>query len=515
MITIKQYSHHIEISNMDFNEEKSVIDYCRGLISVTTTIRADGSTVTKNDKVFAERTTSPKTYRLHVQQKDDFLSFMKQNDIEYKLDVVSMYTPAKADFNLAESYKPRDYQEPLVQHVATGNYKEIIALQTGKGKTAVFLFAVARRGVRTVLVLSPKYFDRWLGDLSTKIGEQTGRVPMMPLDKPGELMTVRGSKELRDLINLGLSNQLRAKFIVISSVTYYQYLTHYKENGVDDKYANVEPFKLWELLKVGMVCVDEGHENFHNNFRMDLYNHVPIAVALSATMVPDDPFLKRMYEIVYPTNLRRGDDTYDAYARMLYVPYFLDHDKEHIKTSWRGRGDYSQLAYEANLLNKKNRKRLANVVDMISHDVEHLFLRLRHEDYKLLIFFDSVDMCVHMEKELKKIYPTLKVGKYTSEEGMEVLDELEIIIATTKSADTGIDVKNLQMVFCFVARGSTQSNLQMFGRLRKLKTDKVDPIFLYYMCESIPAHRRYHNRRMETFIPKTKSFGDRNTNFII
>ena len=198
--------------------------------------------------------------------------------------------------------------------------------------------------------------------------------------------------------------------------------------------------------------MDEGHENFHNNFRLDLYAHVPLTVALSATMVPDDKFLQQMYQIVYPDSLRMDGGAYVKYVRMLNVPYSLDMSKDEPVYSWRGRGDYSQLAYEFWLLKDKNSDRLASVVDMLAYDTDNLFLPNRIDDHKLLLFFDSVEMCVHFESVFQDRYPNLKVGKYTSEEDVTVLNNLDIIIATTKSADTGVDIPRLQMVFNFVAR---------------------------------------------------------------
>ena len=120
-------------------------------------------------------------------------------------------------------------------------------------------------------------------------------------------------------------------------------------------------------------------------------------------------------------------------------------------------------------------------------------------------------MCAEMEKRFKKDFPDLKIGKYTSDEDYSVLYELDIIIATTKSADTGVDIPRLQMVFCFVARGSTQSNMQMFGRLRQLKNQPRRPEFLYYYCPQITAHCNYHSHRQDVFKNKTVQMSERKT----
>ena len=115
------------------------------------------------------------------------------------------------------------------------------------GKTAVFLFAVARMKVRTVLVISPKYFDRWLTDLSQSFASKLGKTAMLELDND-DIVMVRGSKSLASIINQASAGELKAKVLMISSTTYFQYLKHFRWEGIDDKYGNVHPVDLWKTL---------------------------------------------------------------------------------------------------------------------------------------------------------------------------------------------------------------------------------------------------------------------------
>ena len=511
-LTITVHSHHFTVTDIDIGAEEVLVGYCRSLTSYQTTRTFSGDVISTPHKTFADRNNHPRTYRFHIEQLEHFCDYIKGFGLKYASKTVPMYKPLKAKFKLNPMFVPRDYQEPIIDYICSGGgYKRIITLQTGRGKTAVLLFAVAKLGVRTVLVIQPKYFDRWLDDVS----ESQGAAPMLPLKDGKELLVVQGSSELRSLILLAQCGELDAKLIMISATTYFQFLTGFKEFGLDDKYANTNPVDLWELLGVGLVGIDEGHENFHANFRMDLYTHTPLTVTLSATLEPDDAFIKQMYQILYPGRLRMSGGSYKKYADMLSVPYTLHPEKDRLKISWKGRRDYSQLAFEQDLLEEKNYERFDAMLAMITHDINDYFLKQRHEKFKLLIFFDTVEMCVRVSERLADMYPDMAVGKYTAEESYEVLKELEIIVATTKSADTGVDIPNLQMVFCFVARGSTQANLQMFGRLRELKTDKRRPVFLYYRCLDIVQHNNYHVKRKEIFASKTLSMNDRRTHFVI
>lgn len=510
-VKINVASHHFTVTGFDEQVKSDILDFIKPLVQMNVTRLPGGEVKREPYKTFADVDIHKTTFRFHIEMLEEFIRFCDSRIIGYKVTHRQMYTPAKAEFHMNKSFNPRDYQVPLADYICGEGYKKIITLQTGRGKTAVFLYSVAMMKQRCALVIPPKYFDRWIFDMTTLEKKD----PMFKL-KPGkEIISIQGSAELRSTILMAQAGELTASMLVISAPTYFNYLSEIRDPTMLEKYGNVHPEDLWELLQVGVVGVDEGHENFHANFKLDLYTHVPKSVTLSATLTPDDLFLKRMYQVVYPDRLRMDGGKYVKYADMCAVPYSLDIDKPKLVHAWRGRTDYSQLAFETSILGKKNKERYRNILKMIKHDIDDLFLRNRLPEHKLLIFFDTVAMCEKVSKDLAKDYPKLKVGKYTSDEAYEVLDKLEVIVATTKSADTGVDISKLQMCFCFVARGSSTSNLQMFGRLRMLKTDEKRPLFLYYYCMNILAHNNYHEKRRQLFEDKTVQFYERRTHFII
>lgn len=510
-VLITKASHHFTVTRFDETAKRIIFEFLKTLVQWTTTRLPSGEMKREPYKTFADVDVNKTTFRFHIEMLDQFIAHLTSRNVGYEETTRPLYQPAKGSFNMSKSFVPRDYQVPLAEYICGEGYKKIITLQTGRGKTAVFLYSVAQMKTRTALVIPPKYFERWIFDMTPL--EKSD--PMFNL-KPGkEIISVQGSAELRSMILLAQSGELTASMLVISAPTYFNYLSDCRDPSMLEKYGGVHPEDLWEHLGVGVLGVDEGHENFHANFKMDLYTNVPKSITLSATLTPDDLFLKRMYQVVYPDRLRMDGGKYVCYADMVAVPYSLDIDKPRLQTAWRGRTDYSQLAYENSILGKKNQQRYKEMLKMIKYDIDDLFLKLRIPEHKLLIFFDTVAMCVQVSKDLAKAYPSLKVGKYTSDEAYEVLDKLDVIVATTKSADTGVDISKLQMCFCFVARGSTTSNLQMFGRLRMLKTDVARPLFLYYYCMDIQAHCNYHIKRKELFADRTVNMSERLTHFTI
>lgn len=491
------YTNHLSIEPQGAKADEICMTLARELISYNSTRNPWNNTVTTvPDKVFCERTDGPRVFRFHIEMKDKVIGRLTDAGLDPSIKVEPLYEPVHVEFPLNTDFKPYDEQLPLIDFILDDGYKKIVTMPTGSGKTATFLFAMVKAGLRTVLVIPPKYIERWLYD--TCLGYNGNKDTMIPL-KPGEVMTIQGTSQLRSLILSAQAGELEAKFIIISAQTWFANIKRYRNNGLEDKMGRMHPVELWKTLGAGMVCVDEGHENFHANFRLELYSHCLKTVTLSATLNSDDPFMNSMYKVLYPLRYRKDGGVMSKHAAIMYVPYAIDEGEGLLKTAWRGRSDYSQLAFEADIMSEGNEQRFSNVLSMLCQDIDELFIPNRVEKYKLLLFFDSVEMVVEVSNFLADRYPQFIVGKYTAEEGIEVLDELEVICATTKSADTGIDIKNLQMVQCFVARGSSKANIQMFGRIRKPKNPDVKPVFLFYYATNIEQHVNYTSRRKDMF----------------
>lgn len=360
--------------------------------------------------------------------------------------------------------------------------------------TLCTLFAVNEIKQRTVLCIKPMYIQRWMDDLAGKNG-------IFKL-KPHELCKVQGSMELASIIRMALDGNLTYKFIIISNKTLHLYYKEYINGENMDKYHGVKPFELFKVLKAGVRVIDEAHQDFHQCFKTDLFSHIPKTIELSATLVPDDIFMRKMYETVYPKEKRFGGGIYHKYVNVFSIPYKLDKsNSSRIVTTQRGMTSYSQGAYEESIM--KDKKRLSNYLDKIEDLTAKYWVSKRVEDYKLLIFASRVDMCRLIVERLEKIYPNLKITKYTEEEDYKILPEMDIIVSTPISAGTAVDIPKLQVCINTVALGATQANLQMIGRLRELRGTEVKPTFVYTYCIDIEKHIEYHVKKRD-FIFKDK-----------
>lgn len=496
MITILKYSHHFALESPNDRYITAIESYTRNnLLSIKYSKLWNGKVIKKLDKVFAVKTKRPLIYRFHINCLQEFLDWMRTHGYnDFRIIEQEMYEPEHCDFKIVTDKTPWGIQPEIISYLAGEGEKKVIELQAGQGKTLCTLFAINEIKQRTVLCIKPMYIQRWMDDLAGKNG-------IFKL-KPHELCKVQGSMELASIIRMALDGNLTYKFIIISNKTLHLYYKEYINGENMDKYHGVKPFELFKVLKAGVRVIDEAHQDFHQCFKTDLFSHIPKTIELSATLVPDDIFMRKMYETVYPKEKRFGGGIYHKYVNVFSIPYKLDKsNSSRIVTTQRGMTSYSQGAYEESIM--KDKKRLSNYLDKIEDLTAKYWASKRVEDYKLLIFASRVDMCRLIVERLEKIYPNLKITKYTEEEDYKILPEMDIIVSTPISAGTAVDIPKLQVCINTVALGATQANLQMIGRLRELRGTEVKPTFVYTYCIDIEKHIEYHVKKRD-FIFKDK-----------
>lgn len=497
-LKIDIFSHHFQVANVTAAYRSAVEGFAQRLIQVDINKDAWGNITREQVRIYAVRSRVEPTYRFHINLYDEFVSFMSSRGLALP-DVTkhNLYVPGTYEFNMQDGWEPFDNQLDVIEYLVSEGAKKVVTATTGSGKTIMTLFALSQINQRCALVVKPMYIERWL-DVSAPGPKQA-----LKGFTRRDVMTVRGGGQLRSLIHLAQEDELHAKFIIISNRTMANYYQDYKENGTTEEYGFVKPEELWELLDVGVRLIDEAHQDFFACFITDLNSHVPKSIELSGTLEPDDKFLREMYQIMYPKALRMNTGVFTPYVELYALNYSLNNHPKPVKTMRRGRSSYSQAAYEEDLIKDAGRK--GRLLKMLHDVVETWFISERLPGYKLLMFFDTIDLCAATADYLKEMYPNLKVSKYTQEEDASVLDEFDIIVATPGSAGTAVDIDKLQQVICFVMRSSTQALKQYIGRLRTLKTDEVKPKYIYLFTNDVGKHITYHYKMQETYNPITVS----------
>lgn len=355
--------------------------------------------------------------------------------------------------------------------------------------TFVAQYCMNKLGCRTVLHFKGGYVSRWKDDL-----EKTFNF------KRGEFFIVRGAKDMIALQTMALEGTLKAQVIIISSATMRDYIKDYEETNGRSKLYPIKPIDFYPTLQVGFRVTDELHQEFHNNFKIDIHTHVPKSLGLSATMTSSDAFKNRMYDLAYPITQRHDGGGYNVYIGVTEVRYSMADD---VTLRFMGGQGYSHTTYEESIMRHKGiLKSYMKIIDAViySHYVQH-----REEGQKALVFFARVDLCTMMVERLKKMYPELEIVRYVGSEGdpYEDIIDADITVSTIGSAGTAIDIPNLRCSFMTTAVDSRQSNEQVLGRTRPLKDwPDVTPEFIYFSCNDIEQHVKYSNNKREYFNKK-------------
>lgn len=342
--------------------------------------------------------------------------------------------------------------------------------------------AISNIGHRVVAFLKPKYLEKWIADLKE----------LLDIERE-DIILVQGSASLMDVIAKGRAGTLKAKAILVSNRTFQYFISGYEENGdsVMDMGYDCLPHEFIQVIGAGVKLVDEVHEDFHLNFKIDLYTHVMKSISLSATLVSDDQFITQMHQVAYPKDQRYSGLEYSKYITSYALRYSII-NPDRMRTTEIGSSSYSHMAYEKNFF--RNEKLLKAYLELIASRFELRYLKRRtNPEQRCLIYGASIQMCTMITQYLQKKYPDLDIRRYVEKDPYENLMDSQVCISTIGSAGTGHDIPKLITVLLTVSIASKASNIQGFGRLRDLK--EMETIFEYFTCKDIPKHMEYYERK--------------------
>ena len=499
---VKRYSHHVVITGFDLRGKRLLDEYSMlrlGMFNVFK--RWDGTWEKKLAKVYAAARKDRAEYRFHIYSWPSLSEFLMVRGIAQDAIIVEdvpLHESVVTTMEIRDGKEMFDYQLPASDYIVAPGKSKLLVVQTGKGKSRILMHACTRLQKRTVLILKPMYIQRWLDDLM----ESKKHDSVMKM-KPGELMVVRGSADLRRLLELAVKGELTAQFIIISNKTMYNYIETYNTlNTVEGTYP-VPPGEFFQTLKAAYRAIDEYHQDFHLNFILDLYTHCEKVISLSATMTSDKPFINKMYNLAMPVGERFTGISYDRYIAA-YAMYYRLRDNHPLRWLRRGRTSYSHTAFEESLM--KHKPSLKRYLDMIIGVVRSRYCQIAAPGQKMLIFCATVEFCGVLRDALRDATIGYDIRRYTSDDSYDNLIMADIAVSTLQSAGTAVDIPGLRVTLMTVALMSQQANEQALGRLRKLRMwPDVTPEFYYLVCRDIESHMNYDNAKKVIFLDKVLS----------
>lgn len=442
---------------------------------------------------FATRTRDRREYRFHINTLPDFRRHVERAGFDFDaIELTEHAVPkgAVVEFPYHRKYDPTEQQVPLIKYLAEPGKIKVLTLQTGKGKTFCTLQAMLTLKLRTAIVIKPMYIQRWLNEFT--------KDSAMPLESGREILVIRGTKSLINLIQLAHHGMLTdVKVIIFSNKTLYRFIDHYRTFNGNCAMYGCKPYELFGVLGVGLRVIDEVHQDFHFNVLLDLFTQIEKTIDLSATLTSNKHIIRMMYEVKYPKSVRIETGPYHKYISVKAVMFSLKQPTA-LKWNERGRRTYSHNAFERSILSHPaSLKRYIELTDKV---LDYSYLHNWIQGFKCIVFASTVKFCTAYADHLKSKHSHLKVNRYTEEDSYDVLETSDVIVSTLQSAGTAVDISKLRTVIMTTAVDSPQANLQALGRLRELKGyPDVVPEFYYYVCTDLQPHMVYHNRKKDYF----------------
>lgn len=494
LLTIVKFSHSILVTNFK-NHIRVLINSFNKNYTLKQYRNVSNRYELIGIKIFASFNKEETYFRFHINQYDALLQHLIANNVnidDIEIIVNDHVNSVKVNIPVRPGWVPRNDQIPGINFLVDKRDKKyvtsLLGIQTGKGKTFSFLQALSIIGLRALIVVKPMYMEQWYDSVCDvlDIVEE-------------DIFFIRGSKDFAKLIELGLNGTLSAKIIILSNKTWLYWVKEYENADVQylSDPLNIHPGDLCDVLGIGVKLVDETHQDFHINFRLETYTNVEYSLHLTATLVSEDYFINRMYGIMIPPEARFSGAIYHKYTNVQAILYRFK-SPDYIRTTSWGSNTYSHFEFEQSIM--RHKPTLNNYFDMVYNLIKDSYLDIRQNSETCLVFFYSIQMCYKFRKYLINKHRDLIVNTFVTDDDIENLYQSDIVVSTIISAGTARDIPKLIYCLNTIALSSMKANLQALGRLREY--DKKTPKFEYLVCEDIKKHIDYHNDKKELFKDK-------------
>lgn len=466
-----------------------------------------GKYVNSAVKVYCASSVTREQFRFHINIYEKFLEYLKIFQVTENLMSITVKPLVITDtisLPVQSKWVAFEEQIPAIEYLADNNspYRSrILELQTGKGKSLSAMLGMSLFSKRVAIIVKSMYIEKWVADIL-----KTYEI------KESEIMVVSGSENLKGLIQMGKLGILKSKFIVISNKTIQNWYKLYEIEGKEILEMGYDclPEDFFETICCGTRLIDEVHQDFHLNFKIDLYTNIERSISLSATMVNYDSFMEKMYRLAYPTVTRFEGPPLDKYVIARELSYHIRDDRKYNVTEYNSH-IYSHHALERSILKVKDFA--DNYCKLIWNTIEIGFMHNYVKGQRCLVFCSGIDMCTRVSEYLQTRYPNFSVKRYVQDDPYENLLESDISVSTLLSAGTAHDIANLKTVILTVAINSLQSNVQSLGRLRKLKD--ANTYFIYFVCQDIPKHIAYATDKEKMLKERAANFIQINAPFLV
>lgn len=364
---------------------------------------------------------------------------------------------------------------------------------------------MVKLGERVLVITKAGYVDKWQGDL-------LGGLKL----RPGEFVRIKDLEELEDLLLIAHAGRMNStgkgdkdiKVILISS----HCIDNYIQRWCGDEFFKVSPYDFIEKLGIGLTVYDESHQLFRMNFwSFIMMDHCHV-LDLSATLEPDQDFMKERYKERFPKEAR-FELEYDAYVEM-YGIYFNWKDHKAL-TRLNRMSMYNHTEFEKLIMKKKSTE--TEYFSMLNRMLIPWFFENWKPGQRALVLFATKEMCTRFSKYLKTRHPGKRVERYIQGDKYDVAKLGDVIVSTRGKSGTAVDYEGLVLNVTTVAVDDTQASLQILGRTRKTTLIQwgIVPKIVFPVCRQVRKQVDYYKRKLKKFEGKVSKAVTMGSSFVI
>ena len=389
---------------------------------------------------------------------------------------------------LKDKFQPREDQPAIIEFMtAPDNGFKPVSLRTGGGKTFCAECSIVQLGKATLVVLN-SLIDQWYQSIRAHTNISADSIYIVKgFDSLKKLWDARNSKR----------KKYKPKIILFASRTLYLYAVERTST-----YAELPSYdEFLQAFGIGIKIVDECHLGFHATAQIDMRSNIETNIYLSATYQRSNPQGKKIFNLVFPPNMKYGEQFLRRYTNVYMVQYSLMIRD----TGFRTAKGYNHGLYE-NFLLKRGTTFNEFYALVIKTCLGKYFIEKRSEGQRCLVLCQTRKFCETIHDRITKDFEGLSCALYFSGDKKNDTDAIfssDVIVSTIKSASTGLDIKGLKTAINTVSFASSPLAAQTMGRLRQLPDEET--IFVDLWNADIAAHRFHKDSRINVYGNKALS----------
>ena len=406
-----------------------------------------------------------KTWRLLPIYYFHFKRIMKERGVQIKSDVNEDFSLSSDLINkFSRNYRLRDYQENAINRLSFSNWRGVIVLPTGAGKTIIGIEAIYRLKVRTLIVVPTlDLMNQWINKLISTLG-----VPRANIYLYGG-----GSYQIGDITIATYASAKKKEFLE-RAIDYFGLVIFDEVHHLTGELNREIAKRLIAKYRIGLTATP-GEDEIIKLLKTLVGPIFKVAgfrsLVSKGFLAPFD--IKRVYVKLSEDEARKYEELmarYLSYIRRINGENEIERFNELVRRSVRDREAREALLarIEAKNIAMKSKRKIETLNELLR----------KHASEKVIIFTRHTETAKYISALFGFPYITGDMDKKRRKEILSMFRKGEITkLVTAEVLDEGIDIPSASVGIILAGRPSKRQLIQRIGRLLRPKGGKKAIIY--------------------------------------